>query len=109
MEVIMVKKIIDGKRYDTATAMLVATYSNGLDYSDFKHCEEELYRTPRGNWFICGSGGPLSAYSEPCGGGYCGSKDKIRPLTPVEAMAWLERHGETDALEENFQANVEDA
>ena len=110
METKMAKSVIGGKRYNTETALLVATYSNGLGSSDFRNVCERLYRTKRGNWFTCGSGGPLSSYSAPaCGGGYCGSSNVIRPLTSGEAMEWLESNNETEALEEHFKANVEDA
>jgi hypothetical protein len=110
MESEMTKKVIGGKRYDTETAELVASYDNGLGCPDFRNVHEQLYRTKRGNWFICGSGGPLSAYSQPAyGGGYCGGSNIIRPLSPNEALEWLERHGKTATIENHFKANIEDA
>lgn len=106
----MTKKIIDGKRYDTETAEQVASWSNGLSYSDFNHCEEDLYRTKRGNWFTCGSGGPRSSYCRPAGqDSWTGSSNIIRALSPAEAREWLENHNETDALERFFPEQIEDA
>jgi hypothetical protein len=105
----MTKKIIDGKRYDTDTAIEVAKTSNGLGSGDFKNFSEKLYRTKRGNWFTCGSGGPLSSYATRCGDGYSGSSDVIRAMSANEARDWLERENETYALEEYFSDSVEDA
>ena len=106
----MTKAIINGKRYNTETADFVASWSNGYSYSDFKHCEEDLYRTKRGSWFTVGSGGPLSGYSRSVGqNSWSGSSDVIRPLDADEARRWLERHGETAALETYFPDVIEDA
>lgn len=104
------KKIIDGKRYDTTTATEVAEWDNGLGYSDFKHCGETLYRTPRGNWFTVGYGGPMSRYARSTGtNSTSGSRDVFQVLTAAAAREWLERHGETAAIEQHFGAEIEDA
>lgn len=103
------RAVINGKRYDTKSATLVASWSNGEDTSNFHHCEEELYRTPRGNWFIAGRGGALSPYRESLGVGSWGPGAEIRPLSPEEAMAWLEQRGRVAAIEKYFPDQVEDA
>ena len=104
------KKIIDGKRYNTETATEVAEWSNGYGYSDFKHCGETLYRTPKGGWFTVGYGGPLSRYSRATGqNSYSGSRDVFTVLTAEQARTWLERHGETEALETYFSEAIQDA
>lgn len=41
------KRIIDGKKYDTETAACIATWDNGYYGNDFKRCEESLYRTKK--------------------------------------------------------------
>lgn len=105
----MTTKIIDGKRYNTETATLVAEWSNGLSYSDFRHCDEALYRTPKGNWFTCGSGGPLSSYAKWEGNSGRGQSDVIRAISEADAKEWLERHKETAALEKHFPDQIEDA
>jgi hypothetical protein len=46
------KKIIEGKRYDTETAKLVASYENQYGRNDFNFYKGELYRTTKGNFFI---------------------------------------------------------
>ena len=101
--------IIGGKRYNTATAEFVAEWSNNLGCSDFRNCDEALYRTKNGAWFTCGSGGPLSRYARPVGNGRTGSCDVIRQLSADEALEWLENHRETDAIERYFAAVTVDA
>lgn len=102
------KQIINGKRYDTNTATFVAKYGRGLGRGDFSNYDEELYRTPRGNWFLAGEGGPMTKYSRPCGNMTSGGSGII-PLSPDEARSWLENKEETDALEQYFSDSLEDA
>jgi len=102
------KRIIDGKRYDTETAEMVAEDSNGYAYSDFNHCEETLYRTQRGNWFLYGEGGPMSKYSQAVGD-MRGGGSAIVPLSADDARSWLENAGKTDELERYFPDSIEDA
>lgn len=46
------KRIINGKTYDTDTAELVASGDNGCDVGDCWRRNEELYRTKKGAYFI---------------------------------------------------------
>jgi len=93
------KRIIDGKRYDTDTAKEVANWSNGLGYSDFSHCIEELYRTKNGNYFLHGEGGPKSSYAKSCGNNSWGGSCNIIAMTPAAALNWLE-NSELDVPED---------
>lgn len=102
------KKIIDGKRYNTKTAELVAEWSNGYFTNDFHYCSEDLYRTPKGSWFIHGEGGALSRYATPHGNMTGGGSDII-PLTAEDAREWLERHDFADEIENHFGDQIEDA
>lgn len=55
------KKIIDGKLYNTETATFLGDY----EYShsgDFRHMYEALYQTKKGTYFLFGDGGQLSRY-----------------------------------------------
>ena len=38
------KKIINGKKYDTETAKMVCDYYNGLPSTDFRSFSAELYK-----------------------------------------------------------------
>ena len=100
-------KIIDGRRYNTKTAEHITGVSQGAS-GDFAYQTEDLYRTPRGAWFIHGSGGPASSYARPVGNMRTGGSD-IRLLTETEALAWLEAHEELDAIERYFSECITDA
>jgi hypothetical protein len=102
------KKIVNGKRYDTKTAEVVTSYSNDYPTNDFNWYEESLYKTKSGNWFLAGEGGPMSKYSVSCGNSTSGGSNLI-PLTKDEAKEWLEEHNESDALEIHFKDDIVDA
>lgn len=102
------KQIIDGKRYNTETAMEIASYDNGLGTRDFRGYEETLYKTKNGAWFLAGEGGPMTKYSQPCGD-MTGGGEGIIPMTPAEVMNWLESHEETDAIEAHFPDKITEA
>jgi hypothetical protein len=102
------KRIIEGKVYNTETAEKIASYHNGYSCSDFKYCEESLYRTKKGAWFIAVEGGALSKYATPYGNATSGG-DGLEPVSKEDARQWLEDHECTDALEEHFADTLEDA
>lgn len=84
----MTTRIIDGKRYNTDTATEIHDWWNGYPNSNFKHCYETLYRTPRGKFFTVGSSGPMSKYARSVAGGTSGDTDVITILTDLEARQW---------------------
>lgn len=43
------KKVVDGKVYNTETAELVHEWSNGRYGNDFRYRGKDLYRTKKGN------------------------------------------------------------
>lgn len=102
------KQIINGKTYNTDTALEVGYYWNGLGDSDFSNISEKLYKTPRGAWFLVGVGGAMTKYSCPCGN-LTGGGGGIFPLTRAEALKWMETHGETEAIEMHFADVIEEA
>jgi|LSQX01.3.fsa_nt_gb hypothetical protein len=101
------KKIINGKRYDTSTAKLVgkASYSNR---GDFAYWSEELYLKRTGEFFIYGEGGPLSRYSRSTGQNQWSGGEKIIPLSIREAQEWAEEHLDGDEYEAIFGEVDED-
>ena len=102
------KRILDGKRYNTETAEKIASYSNGLGKGNFRNYDETLYKTKNGNWFLSGEGGPMTKYSHPCGNMTSGG-EAIIPMDPDEARRWLESHDKTDALESHFTDKIVEA
>ena len=97
------KKIINGKVYDTQTAECVGEQSWG-NMSDFAYCNEELYRKRTGEYFLYGVGGGMSKYAQSSGQNSWGWGEKILPLTLAEAQAWAEEHLDGDEYEKIFGA-----
>lgn len=89
------KKIIDGKLYNTETAKKIATWSNTYGHGDFKYCEETLFKKKTGEYFLYGEGGALSKYARSCGNNSCGGNEFI-PLSENEAKEWMEIHADAD-------------
>ena len=98
------RKIIEGRLYDTDTARQVGStwHTSGFSKTDFHYYEEELYRKRTGEYFLHGWGGPRTRYAEPYGqSGWTGG-ERIMPLSYDEAREWAERHLGTDEYEEEF-------
>ena len=95
------KKIINGKRYDTDTAKKLASdwYSNR---TDFYYWEETLYRKNTGEYFLHGEGGPASKYAQSVGQNSWSGGEKIIPLSVENARKWAEDHLDGDEYEKIF-------
>lgn len=100
------QQVIDGKKYDTETATLLAEYSNDYPPGDFSSIEEALYLTSKGAYFLAGEGGAATRYSKPVGKA-CTGGTKIIALTKEEALAWCEETGNSKAALKHFE--VEEA
>lgn len=89
------KKIINNKMYNTETAKYIAEFSEGTGrgFSDFT---ESLYQKKTGEFFIYGSGGPMSKYSKHTGENTWSGSSDIEPLTPDDVKDWLSSHGYVD-------------
>lgn len=96
------KKIRNGKLYDTDTAQLIDSYQY-LGEGDTRYVYEELYRKKTGEYFLYGEGGPASCWACNEGYGYCAGEG-IRPLTDEEARVWAEEHMDADDYLEYFTA-----
>lgn len=95
------KKIIDGRRYDTDTARALAS----TDYSsvtDYNYWEETLYRKNTGEFFLYGKGGPASKYAESVGQNQWTGGSKIIPLTLEAAQKWAEQYLDADEYDRIF-------
>lgn len=98
------KKIINGKRYDTETAGLIGEWGNGLSHSDFNRCEESLYKKRTGEYFLYGKGGAMTKYSKPTGQNSWSGGEDINSLTIEDAKEWAEKHLTADEYEAEFTA-----
>ena len=84
------KKIIGGRRYDTATAKLAGAYESGF-IGDFDWVDERLYQKTTGEFFLAGKGGAKTRWASRTIDGYS-SGEGILPLTLDEAREWAEEH-----------------
>ena len=96
------KKIINGKNYDTETATEIATQTNGVSYSDFRYVIEILYQKKTGEYFLYGEGGPLTKYAESAGDNSWRGGKVITPFSEKEAKIWCEMNLDVDEYEEIF-------
>lgn len=102
------KKIINGKVYDTETAEKVGEWDNGRLSDRLYGCCEDLYRKRTGEFFLCGEGGPGSKYAVSTGNSNWSSGSKIIPLTYEAAQSWAEEHLDCEDYEAIFGAVSED-
>lgn len=90
------KKIIHGRMYNTETAQVIAEYSNGIRYNDFRWIEETLYRKHNGEFYLYGEGGPMTKYAKQVDtNSWCGG-EAITPLSDAEAREWMEQYADVD-------------
>ena len=95
------KKIINGKRYNTDTATLIGSTGHGYP-GDLEYWTEELYRKKTGEFFLYGEGGPMSKYSRRIGDNEWSGGEEIRPLSLKEAQEWAEEHLNAEEYEQVF-------
>lgn len=95
------KRIINGKKYDTDTAKELGYWSNGYPCGDFNWLFETLYLKKTGEYFLVGEGGALTKYSNVT---YNGSTDgvKFMPMSEDDAKEWAERRLTCDEYEKIF-------
>lgn len=92
-------KVIDGKRYDTSTAKIVASWDN--EETGFSLISENLHRKRTGEYFLHGSGGANTKYAEYSYGSWKRGEEII-PLSEKEAKEWAESHLDADEYESVF-------
>lgn len=89
------KKIINGRLYNTESAKKVGYYNNGRIYNDFSFFEETLYRKRTGEFFLHGEGNATSKYGKYYGD-CLGSSEEIIPYTEEKARKWMETHADAE-------------
>lgn len=100
------KRIIDGRRYDTSTAEEVATATHGYK-SEFSYYEETLYCKRTGEYFLYGYGYGESKYAKQVLGDW-GPGEDIIPLDYEQARQWAEKNLSVDEYEREFGPTSED-
>ena len=101
------KKVINGKMYNTDSARLIGSWDN-RDYGNFGYCEESLYQKKTGEFFIYGEGGARSKYARKCGSNTWGGGEDITPQTFEQARQWAEEYLTADEYEAAFGEVSED-
>ena len=96
------KKIINGKLYDTDTARSCGSWSNTADVRDFHRISEELFRKKTGEFFLYGEGGPMTQYARAVEQNSWTGGERIMPLAYAEAQKWVEEHLTADRYAELF-------
>ena len=102
------KKIINGKLYDTSTAKENGSYWNGLGDRDFNHISETLYQKKTGEYFLYGEGGPMTKYAKSIGQNEWSGGEEIIPLSVESARQWAENNLSADEYEKIFGPVAED-
>ena len=99
------KKIINGKLYNTETAkeMAYIINSNGTySRNDFRWFEETLDKKKTGEFFLYGNGGPMIRYASHIENNGRGWGEAIIPLTVEEAKSYAEENYNVETYEEIF-------
>lgn len=86
------KRVIDGRIYDTETATRICEV--GCETGDFKGHTTALYKSPKGTFFLAGKGGPLSMWARSTEGGRGRSSGEgLRLVDAAEAADIVEAAG----------------
>ncbi len=97
------KRIIDGKIYNTETAIEISFFETSCSTSDFRYRCETLYKTKKGVFFLAGKGHALTKWAtHSCGSSGWG--EGIIVLSTEKAREWCERNDiDCEIIEKNFQ------
>lgn len=83
------KKIINGKTYNTDTAKKIAVKEYGDSTKDLFYSERSLYQKKDGEYFIHSCGGAGTIYATEKENGWTGSGEVIEPVTAKEAEEFM--------------------
>lgn len=100
------RKVINGRTYNTATSKCIGQWSNGHYTNDFNYCSEDLYKNTKGAYFLHGEGGAMSKYATRSGDN-SGWGEAIIPMTAEEAQAWAEERLSGEEVEAEFGVQQE--
>ncbi|QDZ26599.1 hypothetical protein [Noviherbaspirillum sp. UKPF54] len=84
------KRVVDGKTYDTETASEICQLPCNAHAGDFRWHETYLFQTKNGRFFLAGCGGPLTMWAKSVEGNGKTSGSGLRPISPEEARLHME-------------------
>ena len=102
------KKVLNGKLYDTDKAQRLANWENIQDCRSFNHLEETLYRKRTGEYFLHGCGEARTKYAKRYEDNMWGHGEDIIPVSVENARSWAEEHLDADDYEKIFGPVSED-
>ena len=95
------RKIINGKAYDTSTATEIGSHSYDIP-GNLNYICENLYRKKTGEYFLYGEGGANTIYCRTLGTNEWCAGENIEPYTLDKAKEWVEEHLSAEVYEEEF-------
>ena len=102
------RRVINGKVYDTQTADTVVNLDNDLSGSDFNFQRISLYRTKKGVFFIAGTTGAFGRFCVMEDDGSRSDGSGIDVITKDEAREIAENaQTDVDVMEQHFGPLVE--
>lgn len=96
------KKVIDGKMYDTEKAAIVKSWDNGRAMNDFDWYSETLHRKRTGEFFLHLEGGARTPLAELRDHSSWVGGAQVQPLSFDEARAWAESRLSGEDYEDVF-------
>ena len=100
------RKIIEGRVYDSDKAQLVGSWHNGE--SGINEIEETLCKSKSGRYFLHGSGGANTKYARNLDNDRWGGGEKIIPMSDEAAKEWAERFLTADEYAAEFEADPDE-
>ncbi len=102
------KKILNGRRWDTEKATLIGHAELNPYQNDFGYWEAGLYITPRSKeFFIAGHGGPMSRFGRSVRQNETSGGSDIILMSKTEALEFAEQYLDAEEFEKYFK--IEDA
>ena len=97
------KKVINGRRWDTEKANLVCEAQFGSP-RDLDYVKEGLYQTPRSKrFFLAGEGGPMTVFAHAVSEGTLCGGEKLIPISADVALSYAKLHADAEIVDKFFE------
>lgn len=103
----MMRRVIDGKIYDTETAALLHYWDNGNN-GRFHFRTKALYRTPKDRYFLVHEGGAMTDMAKQVDSNNVSGSEAMEVIDRETAIRFLESHGGSEVLIREFPDAVEE-